>query len=90
MRSVLEPNLIAQTTEGMKILIEAGADVNHGRDTGFTALFSAVISGQIEGVRVLLEAGAQVRDVQGVKLAGCAQGKQRQQIIAVLERAISD
>jgi ankyrin repeat protein len=73
-------------TEGMKILIGAGADVNHGRDTGFTALFSAVITGHIEAVLVLLEAGAQVRDVQGIKLVGCAQGKKRQQIIAALER----
>jgi uncharacterized protein len=62
-------------TDGMKILIEAGADINHGRDAGFTALFSAVISGHLEAVRLLLQAGAQVRDVQGVKLAGWAQGK---------------
>lgn len=76
-------------TEGMKILIKAGADVNHGADTGFTALFSAVTSGQIEAVRALLEVGAQVQDVQGIKLAGYAQGKKRQQIIAIIEGATS-
>jgi len=75
-------------TEGMKIIIAAGADVNHGKETGFTALFSAVTSGHIEAVQVLLDAGAQVRDVQGIKLVGHAQGKKRQEIVAVLERAM--
>jgi ankyrin repeat protein len=74
-------------TQGMKIIIEAGADVNHGQETGFTALFSAVISGRIEAVQLLLEAGARVRNVQGISLAGYAQGKKRPQIVAALERA---
>ena len=72
----------------MKIMIEAGGDVNYGTETGFTALFSAVISGHPEAVQVLLEAGAQVRDVQGIRLSGYAQGKKQSQIIAILERAL--
>jgi ankyrin repeat protein len=71
----------------MKAIIDAGADVNHGSEAGFTGLFSAVISGHVEAVQVLLEAGAEVRDVQGVRLTGYAQGKNRQQIIVALERA---
>jgi ankyrin repeat protein len=72
-------------TEGVRVIIEAGADVNHGSEAGFTAFFSAVISGHLEVVQVLLEAGAEVRDVQGVRLAKCAQGNNRQQIVAALE-----
>jgi ankyrin repeat protein len=74
--------------EGMKTIIEAGANVNHGRENGFTALFSAVISGHLEAVEILLEAGADVLDVQGIKLTGHAQGKERTQIVAALERAM--
>jgi|SRR5579862_3424145 len=75
-------------TEGMKLLIEAGADVNHGREHGFTALFSAVMSGHLRSVQILLEAGALVPD--GGMLTRCAQGKNRLQIIAALERASSN
>ena len=77
-------------TEGIKRLIEAGAEVNHGRENGFTALFSAVMNGHLESVQMLLEAGAEVRDVQGVKLTAHAQGKNRQQIVAAIERASSN
>jgi uncharacterized protein len=75
-------------TEGMKVIIEAGADVNHGRETGFTALLSAVSAGHLEAVQMLLEAGAQARDVQGIRLTGYAQGKKKQQIVALLGEAV--
>jgi ankyrin repeat protein len=75
-------------TVGMRTIIEAGADVNHGSESGFTALFSAVVSGHLEAVEILLEAGAEVLDVQGIKLKGYAQGKERSQIVAALERAM--
>lgn len=70
----------------MNTIIEAGADVNRGRESGFTALFSAVISGHLEAVEMLLKAGAEVIDLQGTKLKGYAQGKKSLQIIEALER----
>jgi hypothetical protein len=72
----------------MNAIIEAGTNVNHGRESGFTALFSAVISGHLKAVEILLGAGAEVVDMQGTKLAGYAQGKKRTQIVAALERAM--
>ena len=45
-------------TEALTLLIQAGADVNHGTKTGFTALFSAVSGGHVEAVRILLNPGA--------------------------------
>jgi ankyrin repeat protein len=54
----------------LKLLIQAGADVNHGKKTGFTALFSAVMSGHVEAVHILLNAGAEITPVQGIELRG--------------------
>jgi ankyrin repeat protein len=77
--------------EGMKMLIEAGADVNHGIEVGFTALLLAVQSGHLGAVRLLLENGAKVHDAKRMKwFAGYLDGKKREQMIAVLERAMPD
>jgi ankyrin repeat protein len=48
----------------------AGANVNRGKETGFTALFSAVLGGHVEAVRLRLDAGAEIVPVQGVELRG--------------------
>ena len=49
--------------------------MNRGRESGFTALFSAVGGGHLEAVRLLLDAGAEIAPVQGVELRGyCIQG----------------
>jgi len=74
-------------TNGLRALIQAGAEVNHGIETGFTALYSAVMSGHIGAVQILLDAGAQVQDMQGTTVARHAQGKNRLQVIGLLERA---
>jgi ankyrin repeat protein len=58
------------TTEALKLLIQAGADVNHGKETGFTALFSAVSGGRVEAVRILLDAGTEIVPAQGIELRG--------------------
>jgi ankyrin repeat protein len=62
----------AGTTEALKLLVQAGADVNHGKETGFTALFAAVMAGHVDAVRILLEAGAEIVPVHGIGLRGHA------------------
>lgn len=74
-------------TEATKLLIDAGADVNHGTQTGFTALFSAVLSGHVETVRTLLDAGAKVLPLSGIELRGYASGKSRSAVVAMLDEA---
>jgi ankyrin repeat protein len=60
----------------LQLLIDGGAKVNGGRETGFTALFSAVSGGHVEAVRLLLNSGAEIVPVQGVELRGyCIHGK---------------
>ncbi len=49
--------------EVVKLLLEAGADVNHQSKKGNTALMYASHNGHIEVVKLLLEAGA-VADIQ--------------------------
>jgi ankyrin repeat protein len=74
----------------LELLIEAGADVNHGVETGFTALFAAVLGGHVEAVRVLLNAGAKIAPVQGIALRAHCVGtnsKHRDAILAMLDNA---
>ncbi len=44
--------------EGVKLLIEAGANINARTDIGSTPLLRAVIEGNLEIIRMLLDAGA--------------------------------
>jgi ankyrin repeat protein len=74
--------------KALQLLIDAGADVNHGKETGFTALFSAVGGGHVDAVGLLLDAGAEIVPMQGVELRGyCIQGnsKRHRAILAMLE-----
>ena len=78
-------------TEALTLLIQAGADVNHGKKTGFTAPFSAVSGGHVEAVRILLNAGAEFVRVQGIELRGYAIGansKQHEAILQMLDEQI--
>jgi uncharacterized protein len=75
-------------TEALKLLIQAGADVNHGKETGFTALFSAVVAGHADAVRMLLNAGAEIVPVQGIELRGYSvrpNSKQHEAILRILD-----
>lgn len=48
----------ASSAEAVKLLIDAGADVNAAGATGTTALMRAALFGKVEAVRALLAAGA--------------------------------
>lgn len=60
----------------LQLLIRAGAHVNHGSETGFTALFSAVLGGHVGVVKELLGSGAKQAPVQGIALRGYAPNAQ--------------
>lgn len=74
-------------TEAIKLLIEAGADVNHGAQTGFTALFSAIMGGHVDTVRTLIDAEAKVLPLGGIELRGYARGKSMSAVVAMLDEA---
>jgi ankyrin repeat protein len=59
---------LGDSEEAVRLLLEAGADVNATQAGGFTALHQAAASGKLEIIAVLLEHGAR-RD------ARCDQGK---------------
>lgn len=46
------------TAEGLKVFLDAGADVNARVETGWTALMWPVGSGTAENVKLLLDVGA--------------------------------
>jgi ankyrin repeat protein len=48
----------ASSAEAVKLLVNAGADVNAAGKTGITALMRAAFNGKVDAVRALLEAGA--------------------------------
>jgi len=75
-------------TKALHLLIDAGAEVNRGRESGFTALFAAVGAGHVDAVRLLLDAGAEIVPVKGVELRGyCIQGnsERHKTILALLD-----
>jgi ankyrin repeat protein len=48
----------------MRLLIAAGADINHSDDSGATALFNAAAKGLEATARVLIDAGADVNKAE--------------------------
>ena len=44
--------------EAMRVLVEAGAEVDRADTDGCTALFVAAQKGHVEAIRILLDAGA--------------------------------
>jgi hypothetical protein len=53
----------AGNREMVKLLVDAGADVNYANETGDTPLSNACVDGSIEVVRYLLEKGANIANV---------------------------
>ena len=57
------------TSQCLKLLLDAGADVNKLDDNGFTAVHSATFSTNVECLKYLIEAGANVRIGKKSKLS---------------------
>lgn len=80
--------------ETVKMLIDAGVDVNHVNDLGWTALMEAVVLGdggsaQVDVVKLLLDAGADIdqTDNDGVTALEHANTKGFRKIAALLDAA---
>lgn len=78
----------------MRLLIQAGVDVNHVNRLGWTALIEAVVLGQggerhQQVVQALVDAGADVNlpDVQGRTPLALAQAHGYPEIARILRRA---
>lgn len=74
--------------EMMKLLIEAGADVNHQMDDDReTALMEAVAAGHLDAVKMLIEAGADVnlKDIYQSKAISIAAYNADEEIFNYLE-----
>lgn len=68
----------------VKILVDAGADINSVTDDGRTALLQAALRGQVESVRVLLQlkADATIMNDEGKTPADVAE---KREILDLLE-----
>ena len=63
--------------EAIKMLIEAGANINEKGEHGFTPLFEAVEQGHFEAVKLLVELGAQpIKNDEGLLPSEYAEGKE--------------
>jgi ankyrin repeat protein len=73
--------------EAVRLLIDAGADVNAITELGRTLLHDAVSFGNIEIVRLLLERGAQSdqRDAMGDRPVDIATTKNRNDLVGLLK-----
>jgi ankyrin repeat protein len=72
--------------DAVKYLLEIGADVNIGDDSGVRPLHIAAFSGKVDVVLVLLEAGAdlEARDYQGttpLALAACGDSRETLELL---------
>ena len=73
--------------EPVKVLIDAGADVNARGDRGQTPLFRAVMGKNVEVVRLLLRSGADksILDDDGRPVARFARNVEADEIAKVIE-----
>ena len=75
--------------EAIKILIEAGADINAPGETGFTPLHCATEQNHTEAVALLLSLGAEVvQDANGHTPAELADLLEHEEIIKILSGGI--
>ena len=51
-------DMLMDFSDGLKILLDAGANPNLANDKGITPLMLAAVAGYLEGVKALLKAGA--------------------------------
>lgn len=80
---------LGQETGTIRLLLDAGADVNARQAGGFTALHSAAAAGRAEAVAVLLERGADPgpADDQGKRPADYARERGHSAVAEMLEFA---
>ena len=71
------------STEVLRALIDAGADINLANKEGKTALMRAAEGGHLENVRLLLESGANVnaRDKEGENAWDYAEESQIEELL---------
>jgi ankyrin repeat protein len=84
---VLEVAASFGRTEIVKVLIEAGADINLVRPLGQTALKKAVIKQHIDTTRLLIEKGADVCEKTESSALQYAVDDGNRELIQILEKA---
>ena len=72
--------------EAIKMLVEAGANLNEKGEHGFTPLFEAVAQNHLEAVKLLIELGAQpIRNDDGQLPSEYASVSKSEEMIEVLK-----
>ncbi|TGL92752.1 ankyrin repeat domain-containing protein [Leptospira barantonii] len=86
---------IERFSEAVKVLVSFGMNLNQGKETGKTILYSAVSSGSFEKVKFLLEQGADpntvdIKDGESPLIRACINSdKEQDQILKIVSALIS-
>ncbi len=79
-------------TDGVQLLIKAGADLNQGNDNGATPLYMASQNGRAEAVEILIQAGADLNQGtdDGATPLYIASQEGHNKVVAILVKAGAD